>query len=132
MATGLQNQTGYGRTRRPKNIAGADGTAVTDVASLAAAKVVTDASTAALKTGTGVYATENQRFLHLISTTDGTVANIWAYTYASGVWSELVDSSNASITLQANECKFVEIAGIDLLAFNLTDVTSVYAACSTF
>jgi len=132
MATGLQTRTGYGRTRRPKNIAGVDGTAVTDVANLAAAKVVTDASTEALRTGTGVYTTENQRFLHLISTTAGTVANIWAYAYASGIWSELVDSSNASITLQANECKIVEIAGIDLLAFNLTDVTSVYAACSTF
>ena len=86
MATGIQNRTGYGRTRRPKNIAGADGTAVTNVADLAAATVVTNDSTNANKTGTGVYSTENQRYLHLSSYTSGTVVNVWGNDEELSTW----------------------------------------------
>jgi len=131
MATGLQNQTGYGRTRRPKNIAGADGTAVTNVADLAAATTVTSASTNADKTGTGVYYTENQRYLHLSSYTNGTVVNVWAYHYATGKWSELL-IGGSTVTLAAAKCKIIEIAGIDLVAFKVTNASDVHAACSTF
>ena len=131
MATGIQNRTGYGRTRRPKNIAGADGTAVTNVADLAAATVVTNDSTNANKTGTGVYSTENQRYLHLSSYTSGTVVNVWVYHYATGKWSELL-IGGSTVALAAAKCKIIEIAGIDLVAFKVTNASDVHAACSTF
>ena len=131
MATGRTTWAGYGRTRRPKNIAGADGTAVTDIASLAAAKVITDNSTNADKTGTGVFATENQRYLHLSSATNGTVVNVWVYHYATGKWSELL-IGGTTVTLAATKCKIIEIAGVDLVAFKVTNATDVHAACSSF
>ena len=134
MATGRTTWDSYGRTRRPKNIAGADGTAVSSVADVGAAKIVTDASFAAGNasgTGTGVYATENQRYLHLSSTTNGTVVNVWVYHYASAKWSELL-VGGASVTLAAAKCKIVEIAGADLVAFKVTNAADVHAACSTF
>ena len=60
----------WGRTRRPKNIAGADGTKIVHVADLAAAKTITDAITTDHKSkpSSGVYSTENQRFLHVTTT----------------------------------------------------------------
>lgn len=134
----VHKYTSWGRTRRPKNIAGPDGTKVVSVANLAAAKVITDAITADHKSkpSSGVYSTENQRFLHITTTNGGEVSNIYVYHYASGVWSELVysghDQNNASITVPGNTCKVIEIAGADLVAFTLTDATDVYAACSTF
>ncbi len=131
MVTGRTTWAGYGRTRRPKNIAGADGTAVSDIANLAAAKDITDASTNADKTGTGVYATENQRYLHLSSATNGTVVNVWVYHYATGKWSELL-IGGATVTLAATKCKIIEIAGVDLVAFKVTNASDVHAACSSF
>ena len=124
----------WGRTRRPKNVNGASSTAaVKDVASLAAAKTITDAAgTNKIDLELGVYSTENQRYLHISATTGGTVAIVWAYTHASGVWAELL-VGGSSITVADGTHKIVEIVGIDLLAFNLgADTTSVYAACSTF
>ena len=135
---GIHNYNSWGRTRRPKNIAGVDGTKIVSVASLAAAKVITDAITTDHKSNpaSGVYPTENQRFLHVTTTNAGEVSNIYVYHYASGVWSELVysghDQNNASITVPGNTCKIIEIAGADLVAFTLADATDVYAACSTF
>ena len=129
--TGRTRWESYGRTRRPKNIAGADGTAVSNVATVAAAKVITDASTNPDKTGPGVYATENQRFLHLSSTTNGTVVNVWVYHYATGKWSELL-VGGSSVTLTATHCKIIEIAGVDLVAFKVTNAADVHAACSSF
>ena len=129
----------WGRTRRPKNIAGPDGTALINVADIATAQAITNAVLEELGAGAslaapmhGVYSTENQRFLHLSSINSGAVSNIYVFYYASGKWAELVDSSNNTIVLQANEAKVVEIAGADLVAFTMSDATSVYAACSTF
>lgn len=134
----VYKNTSWGRTRRPKNIAGADGTKIVNVNSLADAKAITDAIATNHKSNptSGVYSTENQRFLHVTTTNSGEVSNIYVYHYASGVWSELVysghDQNNASITVPGNTCKVIEIAGADLVAFTLTDDTDVYAACSTF
>ena len=129
----------WGRTRRPKNIAGPDGTALVSVANLTTAQQITDNCLEVKGAGAslavphlGVYSTENQRFLHLSSINSGAVSNIYVFYYASGKWAELVDSSNNTIVLQANEAKVVEIAGADLVAFTMSDATSVYAACSTF
>ena len=90
------------------------------------------------------YSTENQRFLHLITAAASTVVNVWAYTYATGIWSELKLSERdikgatdaddvrieSPIALTAATHRVVEIAGIDRLAFNITG--TVYAAASTF
>ena len=126
----------WGRTRRPKNIAGPDGTAVTDVASLAGAKTITDAVASGVAShavpASGVYSTENQRFLHLSCISGGSVSNVWVYHYASGVWSELVTSDGSSIAVSAEKCEIVEIAGADLIALNVGGTDKVYAACSTF
>lgn len=125
----------WGRTRQPKNIAGPHGTAVVDVPNLATAKGITDIITTSSKAApaSGVYSTENQRYLHVTATTGGTVDNIFVYSYAFGIWAELVDSSGNSLTVGDGEHKIFEIDGVDLIAFNLgADTTSVYAACSTF
>ena len=124
----------WGRTRRPKNVTGSDGGSITHVASLAAAKAITDAITTAgskAKPSSGVYSTENQRFLHLISSTNGTVVNVWVYHYASGKWSELL-IGGSSVTLAATKTKIIEISGADLVAFKVTNAANVFAACSTF
>lgn len=142
MATGYNNtapasefhrHSSWGRTRRPKNITGADGGSVTHVATLAAAKAITDALTGPkAKPSSGVYSTENQRFLHLISSSNGTVGNVWVYHYASGKWSELL-IGGATVNLTAAKTKIIEISGADLVAFNVTaNATDVFAACSTF
>jgi hypothetical protein len=132
-SSGFHTHASWGRTRRPKNIAGADGTAVADVASIAAAKDITDAvvSTSKVKQASGVYSTENQRYLHLSSSTNGTVVNVWVYHYASAKWSELL-IGGATVTLAATKAKIIEIAGVDLVAFKVTNGADVHAACSTF
>jgi len=135
-SSGFHTHSSWGRTRRPKNIAGADKTAVVHVASIAAAKAITDAqiaagSTSLAKSASGVYSTQNQRFLHLISSTNGTVVNVWVFHYASGKWSELLIGAE-TVTLAAAKTKIIEIAGADLVAFNVTNASDVHAACSTF
>ena len=132
-ASEFHRYSSWGRTRRPKNIAGADGTSVVDVATLAAATTITNAVTtpSKAKPSSGVYSTENQRFLHLISSNNGTVSNVWVYHYASGKWSELL-IGGASVTLDAKKTKIIEISGADLVALNVTNATDVWAACSTF
>ena len=126
--------TSWGRTRRPKNIAGTDGTAIVSIASLAAAKVITDAISADHKANpaSGVYQTENQRYLHISTISTGAVDNVWVYYYATGKWSELTDSSGSTIAVGSDKTEIVEIAGADLVAFKLGNASTVYAACSTF
>ena len=130
--------TSWGRTRRPKNIAGADGAALVNVSSLAAAKTITDAISADYKANpaSGVYSTENQRYLH-ISSVAGAMDNLWVYYYATGKWSEFKvwdyhSNSKRTVTVGANETIVIDILGADLVAFKLSDDTHVYAACSTF
>ena len=113
--------TSWGRTRRPKNIAGPDGTSVVSVASLAAAKVITDAITEdhKEKPSSGVYRTENQRYLHISTIGTGDVDNVWVYYYATGKWSELLfwDLSNnvkRSVTVAPEEAIIIDIQGADL------------------
>ena len=97
---------------------------------------------------TAGYSTENQRFLHLITASTGTVVNVWAYSYATGIWAELkqavrevktqsgagdddVDTTlEESVAVGSGIHRVIEIAGIDRLAFKITN--TVYAATSTF
>ena len=133
-ASEFRRPTSWGRTRSPKCITGAYATSkVIDVNTIGDATTITNGITGGTKAKpeSGVYSTENQRYLHLMATGGGSVANIWVYSYAFGVWSELVNSSGASLTVANGQHKVFEIDGIDLVAFNI-GANDVHAACSTF
>ena len=127
----------YGRTARPKAPNNQDG------------HYVTGAIKAALEdigAGTeeqGVYKTQNQRYMHLISSgSNSGFNNVYAYTYAAAKWTELVtvdpsDSSNRdSIICGANQHIIVDIKGVDMVAFVTASATKLtyqnFIAFSTF
>ena len=144
----------WGRTRGPKNLAGANGTEVTMTA--------TDGSEALLvgiTASTAGYATENQRFLHVLvednnGGTPGTVS-VYGYCHAFLRWFEIpvtdLYSANAAPTVAAivappdtgnapsadvpseREYRVYHIVGIDRVAFvGSAAHVNVFAACSTF
>jgi len=146
--------TSWGRTRSPKNLAGTQGGEITMTA--------TDDSEAALvgvTASTVGYATENQRFLHVLvedanTGTPGTV-KVFGYCHAFLRWFEIpvVDlySANAAPTVSTivappdtgnapaldipseREYRVYHIVGIDRVAFvGSTAHVNVFAACSTF
>ena len=140
----------WGRTRSPKNIAGPNGTAVVLEANTNNLQGVT-ASTVG-------YATENQRFLHVLVTDANASApaavTVFGYCHAFQRWFEIpqfqLHSENsaataASITVNDSgtapasqvpsdrEYRLYHIVGIDRIAFVGTDANvDVFAACSTF
>ena len=124
----------WGRTRRPKNIAGPDGTA----AGLLAHNAIPDGITAT--DCTDGYVTENQRYLHVTvdvgSGNPGRDINVWYYSHASGVWSTLNVLDCDAITV--NQTYVIEIWGADRIALQRSSGAwtnapdAVYAACSTF
>ena len=127
--------TSWGRTRRPKNIAGVDGTAVV----ILAHDAVPSGATAT--DGTAGYRTENQRYLHVTVDNSGTDdpgedIEVWAYNYAAGVWA-IYTTINCDAIVQ-NTTYVIEIYGIDRVAFvtggsgAFDDAPTVYAAGSTF
>jgi len=132
----VHKYTSWGRTRRPKNITGQDGTQVvgTSIATLTGLDIANTGSNAS--PSNGVYKTENQRYLHLhASGSSSGCTNVYTYLYASQQWSELVEPSGstqrASVVCGANQTRIVEIAGADLIAF-ATGSGGLYAAFSTF
>ena len=140
----------WGRTRGPKNLAGKPGAPVIPLTSTETLKGVT-ASTVG-------YATENQRYLHvLIEDTnvdaDPGTLSIYGYAHAFQRWFKLPtaiagttqasldpDAGNATpanIDPADNNRKYLslEIVGIDRVAFvhsAAIDRVNVFAACSTF
>ena len=151
----------WGRTRGPKNLAGANGTAITVLAN-------TDDLLGITATSTG-YATENQRYLHVLiedSTTsdDPGAVTIYGYCHAFQRWFEIsavqelsglapedeevnVGPTAASIDIDNitrapaaqvpsdREYRVYEIVGIDRVAFVCAAAVAqvnVFAACSTF
>jgi hypothetical protein len=147
----------WGRTRSPKNLAGVNGTEVTMTA--------TDGSEAAFvgitaaDVGSIGYATENQRFLHVLvednnGGTPGTV-KVFGYCHAFLRWFEIpvtdLYSANAAPTVATivappdtgnapaldvpseREYRVYHIVGVDRVAFvGSAAHVNVYAACSTF
>ena len=121
-----------GRTRRPWNLAGKDGDALTDVASLPGDGA--DENTA------GVYRTFNHGTLHLAADGSSTVVNVWVANYANGkkwtelkIWNRTTDGNTmteSDITVGNDEHRIVDISGVDLIAFNITG--TVYASVCTF
>ena len=137
----------WGRTRRPKNIAGPDATEVAVVA------------VAALDAATDGYSTENQRYLHVLvidKNVDGDLdVTLYGYNHAFAKWYPLktlgqyddgggtgqsmvvtvADSTAAeeNQTAAHRESAIYEIAGVDRVAFvGVTADIRVFAACSTF
>jgi len=142
----------WGRTRSPKNLTGTQGGKVT--LSSASDLLGITAST------TG-YATENQRYLHVLTednhgASPGTI-KVYGYCHAFLRWFELpqsfkqvgANSAPTAVTIPApadsghadaadltpdeKEYRTYEILGIDRVAFvGSTAGTDCYAACSTF
>ena len=132
--------TSWGRTRGPKTLVGVQGGEV---------DVVTEAS---LDAATDGYATENQRYLHvmLVDKNAGSSLQVklYAYNHAFGKWAPLNSigtSNHLSITVgnsgtaegsqSADDRELVtfEIVGVDRVAFvGTTADVRCYAACSTF
>jgi len=142
----------WGRTRSPKNLTGTQGAAVT--LSSAGDLLGITAST------TG-YATENQRYLHVLTEdndggTPGTIS-VYGYCHAFLRWFELpqshvpsgtnaaptaativapTDSTHADaalLTPDEREYRTYEILGVDRVAFVGSSANvDCYAACSTF
>lgn len=133
--------TSWGRTRGPKTLVGVQGGEV---------DVVTEASLDAVTDG---YATENQRYLHVMLVDKNVSTNLtvtlYGYNHAFGKWAPLVaigdastaltitvaDSGTAEGSQSADDRELVtfEIVGVDRVAFvGTTADVRCYAACSTF
>lgn len=133
--------TSWGRTRGPKNLAGTQGGEV-DVVAVGTLDAATDG-----------YATENQRFLHVLVTDKnvGTslTVTLYGYNHAFQKWAPLTKIGDASTALtvttpdsgaaeesqDASDRELVtfEIAGVDRVAFvGTTGHVRCYAAASTF
>ena len=131
----VHKYTSWGRTRRPKNITGIDGTKVTGTTIGALSQL----GTASFTPSNGVYKTENQRYLHLhASGSSSGCDNVYTYLYASQQWSELNTltlgtTTSASVSVNANKHVIIELHGADLIAFNTGSKSDgIYAAFSTF
>ena len=144
--------TSWGRTRGPKNLGGPPGTKV----GLSVA-----ADLLGITETTAGYATENQRYLHVLlednhAGAPGSVV-VYGYCHAFRRWFELPEGftpsgANAAPTISTivapadtteadpadhtpaqREYRTYQILGIDRVAFIASNAnTNVYAACSTF
>ena len=132
--------TSWGRTRGPKTLVGVQGGEV-DVVLVASLDAVTDG-----------YATENQRYLHVMlvdkNVSTALTVTLYGYNHAFGKWAPLnavgtdtaltivvADSGIAegSQTAANRELRTFEIVGVDRVAFvGTTADVRCYAACSTF
>jgi len=120
----------WGRTRQPKNLAGKHGAEV--VTSTSNPSAVTDG-----------YATENQRYLHLLLDTDTSgntrTVTVFGWYHAFGVWVPLEDTAGTQVTISAANAqahKIYEIAGVDRVYFKIDNALAandeMFAAGSTF
>ena len=124
--------TSWGRTRGPKNLAGAPGT-----------EVVT--STSNPSAATDGYSTENQKYLHMLLDTstvnENRTVTVYAYSHAFGRW-WILDDGGSNLTISANNTtavragtNAVEIKGVDRLFFKINSSlhanNAFFAACST-
>ena len=118
----VHRYSSYGRTRQPKSLGHTKRFNVTASQTLADLNLIGQTSSS-FTPANGIYKTENQRYMHLISSGSNSGFNkVYAYTYAAANWSELVavdpsDSTNRdSIICGANQHIIVDIKGVDLVA----------------
>ena len=144
-ASEYRRYTSYGRTRQPKNVAGAHGVQAT------VGKVGGNAN-AAPTVATDGHSTENQRFLHVLLKDNAAVGGvgivIWAYSHAFGAWGKLTQANGnpaqiASSGTSLEVAQVFEISGVDRVYFQQDTIGGAnqafdanadefYAACSTF
>ena len=151
----VHKYTSWGRTRSPKNLAGSQGGTVTPVESLDDLRGITSAI------GSQGYATENQRYLHVLiedtNEDDSETVTVFGYCHAFQRWFPLMtrvggtnaaqsgteeisivgEDSNltpASCTPDKRTYRVYEIVGVDRVAFHCADASEInlFAACSTF
>mgnify|MGYP001256141756 FL=1 len=141
ITSGFHTHRSWGRTRGPKSLSGVQGGEV-DVVLVATLDAVTDG-----------YATENQRFLHVLVTDKnvgaGLTVTLYGYNHAFQKWAPLTKIGDASTALTvtapdtgaaenthtaaSRELVTFEIAGVDRVAFvGTTADVRCYAAASTF
>ena len=150
MAAHIPNS--WGRTRSPKNIAGPVATEIV---------FNTETQLKGITATTAGYATENQRYLHVLTEDNnagspGTVS-VYGYAHAFQRWFELpqsfrpvgTNSAPTAVTIPApadsghadaadltpneREYRTYEILGLDRVAFVRSNVnTRAFASCSTF
>ena len=136
----IHKHNSWGRTRCPKNIAGPQATEAA-VVLVGALVDVTDG-----------YATENQRYLHVLvgngsnadaSVTGTRIVTLYGYSHATGKWTKLSDPGGALTATAPNNDgaeavagryhQIFDINGIDRIAFvGIAADTKVWASCSTF
>ena len=156
MPANYNHPNSWGRTRSPKNITGTVG-----------AKVQVAENTNNMLSGAAIYktfgyATENQRYLHVLvedltTSDDPAAVTIFGYCHAFENWFEIPETetggegqntANAAASIDIDnksslpaaqvpsdrEYRVYEILGIDRVAFVCAnqDQLSVWAACSTF
>ena len=146
----------WGRTRSPKNLAGPHGSEVTPYENVSSLAGVTAAAVGGLG-----YATENQRYLHVLvedsNEDDGETVTAFGYCHAFLRWFEIPETETggegqntanaaSSITVgdsgtavadqvpSDREYRVYNILGIDRVAFVHEDSgeVNIFAACSTF
>ena len=130
----------WGRTNRPKAPNNQDGHYVTG--STTAGLLTQYEGTNAPNNAAGIYATENQRYMHIVcSGSDSAVSSVYSYLYATGKWAELQhvdlsDGSRSTIAVAANEHVIVDLKGADLVAVVTGSATKLryqnFIAFSTF
>ena len=128
----VHKYTSWGRTRRPKNVAGEGVEAVS--------------STSDPSTATDGYKTENQRYLHLIlkeSQNTSRTITVFGYFYGAGIWAELstidTDGTPQAINITAQNTtvhRVYELLGVDRVYFKASGTLdaddALYALTSTF
>ena len=119
----IHKHNSWGRTRRPKNITGVDGTAATCTTIIALSALDIAGTGSLASPSNNIYITENQRYMHIhCSGSSNNVTNVYTYLYATQQWSELKRftpnhaTNRSSIVVGDNEHVVVDIKGADLVA----------------
>ena len=132
----------FGRTARPKAPNNKDnrptGTQhITGAASLDALhNVMKSAGTASLLANNGCYRTENQRYVHIMTSGSATITDVCLYNYAGGYWHSLHTGSTVhgggKVFVGTNSHRVVEIYGADWISLVTGSCGKVTMAFSTF
>lgn len=130
MSTTVHRYNSYGRTRQPKNMAGAH-----------EAEIAATVPTAAPSGATAGVSTENQRYLHIfLKNSEAAKAKevtVWGYIHAFGEWFQLKNTAGTAIVVTLGSgvgtkvFQVHEIAGVDRVYFQSTDSSNNFVAGDT-
>ena len=81
----------------------------------------------------GVYKTQNQRYMHIVTSGSVKVNGIFMYSHFAGVWSAYFTGSGGSPVLVGQESyKVVDIYGADMVSIITGSTGKVFLGFSTF